>query len=51
MHIKDIDTRYGFCFVDAFSLRRRRRRRRWWWWWWWWWLSLRTYFSSFDFLL
>jgi hypothetical protein len=25
MHIKDIDARYGFCFVDAFSLRRRRR--------------------------
>jgi len=28
MHIKDIDARYGFCFVDAFSLRRGRRRRR-----------------------
>jgi hypothetical protein len=24
MDIKDIDARYGFCFVDAF-LRRRRR--------------------------
>jgi len=49
MHIKDIDARYGFCFVDAFFL--RKRRRWWWWWWWWWWLSLRTYFRSFDFLL